>query len=422
MYRANQPSFIAHMALQLITKSPEVKLAEAINDIRDFSNWHAVHFNLDQLLDEYKSDYQIKIAINLINDLLKAHDGTIFILSDRGIVVLARGAETNLINKLVFQLRYLYMDDPLAYKEDGQENPRFCTAYELASERGAFVEFVSQRMAAIVRKNTPNRPRTPEPAVSQSGTDTVVVDLCAERLARVEEDLKRADILKSVRRQPVCAVLPSGVRNVFDELYIHIAHLRKELKAEVDFFSNRWLFKYLTQILDQRMLSLASADPKRYFGSPVSLNLNAETLLSDAFSKFDAIIPPAMKVSIVIEVPIVDVFADLTGFTVARNEVQKMGYRICLDGLNASMLANIDRERLKADLVKVQWNADAQGDLQSQENKDFAAAVQRCGAKRVILCRCDSKQAVEFGQALGISLFQGRYIDALITPDMAVLN
>lgn len=410
------------MTLQLIGKSSEVKLAEIINDIKDFENWHAVHFNLDQLLDEYKSDYQIKIAINLINDLLKSHEGTIFILSDRGIVVLARGAESNLINKLVFQLRYLYMDDPLAYREDGQENPAFCTVYELGSERGAFVEFISRRMAAIVRKNAPVRPKQPELVVSQSGTGVTVVDLSAARLASVEEDLRRADIMKSVRRQPICAVLPSGVRNVFDELYIHIAHLRKELKAEVDFFSNRWLFKYLTQILDQRMLALASADPKRYFSGPVSLNLNAETLLSDAFSKFDAVIPPEMKVSIVIEVPIVDVFADLTGFTIARNEIQKMGYRVCLDGLNAPMLANIDRERLKADLVKVQWNADAQSDLQSQENKDFAAAVQRCGAKRVILCRCDTRSAVEFGQSLGISLFQGRYLDSLLNPDMAVLN
>jgi hypothetical protein len=410
------------MALQLIAKSSEVKLAEAINDIKDFADWHAVHLNLDRLLEEYKSDYQIKIAINLINDLLKANEGTIFILSDRGIVVLARGAEANLVNKLVFQLRYLYMDDPLAYREDGQENPSFCTVYDLATERGAFVEFVSQRMAAIVRKSTPARPRAPEPVVSQSGTGVTVVDLSAARLAHIEEDLKRADVLKSVRRQPVCAVLPSGVRNVFDELYIHIAHLRKELKAEVDFFSNRWLFKYITQILDQRMLALASANPKHYFGSPVSLNLNAETLLSTAFSQFDAVIPAAMKVSIVIEVPIVDVFADITGFTVARNEVQKMGYRICLDGLNAAMLANIDREKLKADLVKVQWNADAQSDLQSQDNKDFAAAVQRCGAKRVILCRCDTQAAVDFGQGLGISLFQGRYVDSLLNPDLAVSN
>jgi hypothetical protein len=409
------------MPLQLINKVSEVKLAEAINDLTDFKGWHAVHFNLHRLLDEYKSDYQIKIAINLINDLLKSYNGTIFILSDRGIVVFCHGAEKNLVNKLIFQLRYLYMDDPLAYIEDGQENPEFCTLYDLTSDRGAFVNFVSQRMAAIVRKAAPAR-RVHEPTVSQSGTGVTVVDLSASRLFGVEEDLRAANILKSVRRQPVCAVLPSGVKKVFDELYIHIAHLRREIDAEVDFFSNRWLFKYLTQILDQRMLTLAGADPKRYFETPVSLNLNAETLLTAEFSNFDAAIPAAMKVGIVIEVPVVDVFADMTGFIVARNEVQKLGYRVCLDGLTTTMLAALDREKLKADLVKVQWNADAESDLQSQSNKDFAAAVQRCGSKRIILCRCDTKQAVDYGQALGISLFQGRYIDSMVNPDATMLN
>jgi EAL domain-containing protein (putative c-di-GMP-specific phosphodiesterase class I) len=408
------------MALQLIAKSSEVKLAEAINDIADFADWHAVHFNFNRLRDEYKSDYQIKIAINLINDLLKAHSGSIFILSDRGIVVLCDGAEKTLISKLVFQLRYLYMDDPLAYREDGQENSSFSTLYELASERGAFVNFVSQRMAGVVRKSAPARSRTEEPVTD---VGAAVADLDASLLAGVEDNLRRANVLKSVRRQPVCAVLPGGVKKVFDELYIHIAHLRRELEAEVDFFSNRWLFKYLTQILDQRMLTLTGADPKRYFETPVSLNLNAETLLSSTFSEFDARIPAAMKVGIVLEVPIVDVFADITGFIVARSEVQKLGYRICLDGLNAAMLANIDREKLKADLVKVQWNADAQSDLRSQENKDLVAAITRCGSKRIILCRCDTKQAVDYGQALGISLFQGRYIDGLLNPTaMAMEN
>ncbi len=44
-------------------------------------------------------------------------------------------------------------------------------------------------------------------------------------------------------------------------------------------------------------------------------------------------------------------------------------------------------------------------------------AVQTTGTNRVILCRCDNRSAVEFGQALGISLFQGRYLDTFSNPD-----
>lgn len=34
--------------------------------------------------------------------------------------------------------------------------------------------------------------------------------------------------------------------------------------------------------------------------------------------------------------------------------------------------------------------------------------------ERTILSRCDSKAAIKVSQKLGISLFQGRYIDSLI--------
>lgn len=409
------------MPLQLFARAAEVKLVENLNAIEDADGWRAIHFHLDKLLEEYRSDYQIKIAINLINDLLKPYEGGIFVLSDRSIVVLADGMDKAIQNKLIFQLRYLYMDDLLAYKENGQENPGFSTSYDLAREWKGFMDFCSQRMAMVVRK-TPPKPRTMavEDAPDQPRG---VVDLSVARLVAIEHDLKHVDLSKVLRRQPVCAVMPgASVRKVFDEIYLHIAHLRHTLKAEVDFLSNRWLFKYLTHTLDERMLGLIKEDPQHYSAAPISLNLNVETLLSSAFSAFDAALAPVTKVGIVIEIPVVDVFADIIGFSVARDEVQKLGYRVCLDGLTTKSFVQIDRDKLKLDLLKIQWNADAQSDLKTPENQALAQAIAACGARRVILCRCDGKQAVEYGQALGLSLFQGRYIDSLLGPAAAMEN
>ena len=44
-------------------------------------------------------------------------------------------------------------------------------------------------------------------------------------------------------------------------------------------------------------------------------------------------------------------------------------------------------------------------------------AVKKCGANRIIMCRCDSQNAVDFGKSIGISLFQGHYIEELIKDD-----
>ena len=212
------------------------------------------------------------------------------------------------------------------------------------------------------------------------------------------------------------------VRRVFDEMYININHLRQMLRSEVDFLSNRWLFKYITRILDERMIELIRHNPKRYLDTPISVNLNVETILSSWFTEFDAVIKPQERVSIIIEVPVIDVFADMNAFMLARAKAQKLGYRICIDGLTVPSFISINREKLGADLIKVQWNADVQADLQTEENRELAVAVQAAGNNRVILCRCDNRSAIEYGHGLGISLFQGRYLDTLLNPTAKVVN
>ncbi|MDE3037474.1 MAG: hypothetical protein KGJ21_03320 [Pseudomonadota bacterium] len=411
------------MTVEIITRSAEIKLMQALSAIRDESaGWHAVHFHLSGLMDEYKSDYQVKIAINLIHDLLK-NDVSIYVIDNGDIVVLSPRLEKTAIGKLIFQLRYLYMDDPLAYTGGGQENPAFSTAYDLKYQWKEFHGICLQRMQ-VQSRNAPiieyrAGGRTPE-ITEEKEKSPDDRKLSPHKLAGIERDLTRADLNKVMRRQPVCAVLPGagGVRRVFDELYIHIAHLRRMLNSEVDFLSNRWLFKYLTGILDERMIALIGHHPGRYLDSPISLNLNVETLLSPHFAEFNALVSPAARVSIVIEVPVVDVFADMPAFITARLEVQKLGYRVCLDGLTVDSFASINREKLGLDLVKVQWNAGVKDGGASA----MAEAVKITGNNRVILCRCDNHAAVEYGQSLGISLFQGRYLDSLLDPTGKVSN
>lgn len=422
-----------------VSKDSEVKLVETLNAIaEERGHWQAAHFYLGDLLEEFKSPYQTKIAVNMVGDLLRDYTGGQYVFSDGSIVVLGRDVPQQLMQKLIFQLRYLHMDDPLAYSADGQENQEFCSYYVLEREWQVFYDECTRRMTFVAKKGLPSqvaaagRAKAEEQRVQAaesplkidtSGNSARTSPFSAARLANVEADLVHADLSRAVRRQPVCAVLPGNpVRPVFDELYTNISHLRQILRADIDFLGNKWLFKYLTQILDERVLFLLRHNPSRYLESPISLNLNVETLMSDGFLDFDAVIKPAVKVSMVIEIHVMDVFSDITAFNYVRGNVQKMGYRVCLDGLNTASLLQIDRQRLGCDLVKLQWNADLEADLNSPENKALQAAIKQCGPNRIILCRCDSKHAIHYGQAMGISLFQGRHLDMLLNPSAKIAN
>jgi EAL domain-containing protein (putative c-di-GMP-specific phosphodiesterase class I) len=425
----------SNVTMQLVSVGSEAKLVEFLATIReDSSEWSGIHFAFSLLMEQYRSDYQIKIALNMIKDLLKQDEGTIYLCKDSTVFVLVKAVTKQQLEKVVFQLRYLFMDDPLAYTPDGEENSAFCMTYDLAQSYDAFATVARGKMLdgkrggdalpSMRKAGDASAPRQVQGnAAAHVKTDKNARLLNATAIAHMERDLVNADLSNVMRRQPVCAAIPDMmVRRVFDEMYINIAHLRQMMRVEADIVSNRWLFKYLTEVLDYRVLHMIQHNPARHLESPISLNLNVRTLLSDEFMEFDASIKPSMKVSVVVELQISDVFEDMRAFAIARNSIQKLGYRVCLDGVTDMSFTQVDRERLGFDLVKLQWNADIPSDLQTKENKRISDAVKACGSNRVILTRCDNRKAVDYGQALGISLFQGRYLDKLMNPLAKVEN
>ena len=75
----------------------------------------------------------------------------------------------------------------------------------------------------------------------------------------------------------------------------------------------------------------------------------------------------------------------------------------------------IDRERLGIDLVKVFWSPDLGDPARPERAAEVKAAIERVGKLRVIIAQCDNADAVRFGHDSGVHLFQGRYIDQLLS-------
>jgi hypothetical protein len=170
------------------------------------------------------------------------------------------------------------------------------------------------------------------------------------------------------------------------------------------------------------MISLIRHQPRFYFRDSISLNFNIVTLLSRNFAELNALIEPNVRNSIVIEISIGDVFSDILAYFTAQRFLKQQGYRLCLDGLNSYSLPQINREHLGFDLMKLQWNAETEGHLNELDYRHLAAVVEKCGRNRIILTRCDSKYAIDYGQGLGLSLFQGRHLDKILHPNAKVEN
>ena len=69
-----------------------------------------------------------------------------------------------------------------------------------------------------------------------------------------------------------------------------------------------------------------------------------------------------------------------------------------------------------ADIAKLIWHTDLV-DGGEELHAQIRNIAKRGGPDRLILCRCDNRESIDFGRSMGINMFQGRYVENLIAED-----
>jgi hypothetical protein len=379
-------------------------------------DWRAVHLHLSKLRAQNRRHYQLRVAASEFDGLLRKFKSELFQLCNGDIVFLWHGGGTADVDPVVLRLRYLFSDDPLANGAGGvepEEDPdgwpapleedlssKFCTWYELEREYDRLcvhLEELAEALQSGAANDAGGRQQPLDPAL----------------LARLEANLASMDLASLSRCQSICAVLPKGgPQPLFSEMHIAIRDLANALLPGVDLTADTWLFQRLAESLDRRLLKcLATREVSAPQGA-ISLNLRLATLLSPEFLKFDHEFRDGAVGPVIIELQLIDIFAELGAYLFIREFVRDRGYLICIDGLHHLHLPLIDRKRLGADMVKVIWSPDLLDFTNEERRAELRGAIKRAGVDRVILCRCDSTEAIRWGQSFGIRLFQGHYIDS----------
>lgn len=314
------------------------------------------------------------------------------------------------VQEAVQKLRTLFSDEGM-FEEDGVLQP-FDSWFEVVRDAEELARMARryQDLAATLQaesgKSGHKGGRVPSKIIS--------MNLDSRSLSRIVDLLANAKLAQFVRRQPVCAVgFNQPVQAVFEECYVSFQDLQATVCPTINIYADKLLFQYLTRAVDKRMLSLAMEDLAAFTKTPVSMNLNVETLLSEQFLEFDRRMTELAipRGRVVIELQRIDIFSDFGGFSFARDYLLELGYTICVDGMTHQSLQFIDRNQLKIDFVKMIWSPELTDTLPARKLAEMKEVVRRTGAARLILTRCDNDAALRFGRSVGISLFQGRYFD-----------
>lgn len=386
--------------------SAEAQLLRHVRRLgEDLPGQRALHFHLSRLQRHNRRDKHLQIAANMLDEVVQRFEGRLFRLESADIIVTCKGARRKTLEGAAELLRYLFSDDPLAQHDDAGDE--FCSLFDLEHDYARFVALVQRLNEAQLRRRATELPRPAEepPRPQRRPLDP-------EHLGEILGIVNRADLSGMLRRQTVWSLpADAGAQPLFEELFVSIEELGQALAPDYQLANDRWLFQYLTQALDRRVLSLLSRDYPAATRS-LSLNINVASLLSPEFSEFEERLPVRARGNIMLELQLADVWSDFGAFLFAANLAKQRGYRLLIDAVRYRALPLIDPRPLHADYVKLVWD-DALLALEPEDALEFRRALDRLAPARIVLMRCDRAEAVQFGQAAGISLFQGWYIDRL---------
>ena len=297
-------------------------------------------------------------------------------------------------------------EDPFFSAGDGMRN-EFNTYYDLEDQFAELVACIEALVQARVEHDMNVR--------SKRKANGAGKPLDPTNLAAIEKAITQADLSSMTSRQAICELGDEGrAKPLFYELFTSIGALQKTLLPDQDLFADRWLFQYLTTRLDERMLAWLSKNDDSTLKRSFSLNINISSVLSPRFLEFDALLDKERRSTIVIELQKIDVFMDVARFLFTREFLLDRGYRICMDGLTAMSLPYVDRKNLGFDLVKLHWTPQLRQQIEGKQGDRLREAIETTNPRRIIMMRCESDDAIELGRELGISLFQGYFIDHLL--------
>ncbi|MGF1592334.1 MAG: hypothetical protein ACFCUW_03585 [Kiloniellaceae bacterium] len=397
------------------SQQPRLQEQALLNHIKRLERTGGNHFAVEVHLSKLVAFQGLPECFEVVRVMLAREarkvDASLYEIFNRNLfVVYPRDALARMDEALARVSQVVGIDPFFATGAEAERD--FCSYFDVDSQFGELIDRIETLVQARDESDRKSR--------GAGKGDGLGKPLDLANLASLEKIIAQADLSAMTSRQPVCEMGDDGrPLPLFYELFTSIGALQQTLMPGQNLNSDRWLFQYLTQKLDQRMLAWLCKNDDATLKHSFSLNINIASVLSQRFLEFDALLDKTRRSTIVIELQQMDVFADVARYLFAREFLLDRGYRICLDGLTALALPLIDRKKLGFDLVKLHWTPQLRQQIEGKDGSRLRAAIQAVNPRRIILMRCESDDAIELGNEHGISLFQGHFLDHLLAEKIS---
>lgn len=390
----------------------EARLADYLERLGpDTRDGVAVHLHLGNLRAEHRQPFHRRLCHEVLRPVVERHKGTLYQTISEDLILVLFGIDGDQVDELLGRLRLLYAADTLSENTRLAQSGRFSTVYRFDDALDDF-KMLAKRLLKAWKAAQDDSVKAPEPPTPVE----------ARHLPQLLSVLHGADIGPMTRRQSVCVMVGGNPpQPIFSELYVDYEKLSRQLLANADLTAHRWYRYALDDVILERLLTWFHKERLYEGAEPVAIKLSLAGLTSESFLTLDRKANEAVRKKIIFELREADLFSDMGAGLFVRDYLQSRGYRVALDELNHLTLPLIGRERLGFDFIKLRWGPDYETAIVDGERKALASAIERIGRARIVLTECGNARAVDIGQTLGITMFQGAYVETMLRFDSGAL-
>ena len=384
------------------------------NNNQDVKMFMSLYLQLNLVNKKFLGEQTLISLREVFSSQVKSGNARLFDLPNNDILLIFTKTIKDEIFPALVKVRFLLQEDEVVAKFADLQESKVAVIWDLEQNYENLVSLLDD----IYKKsqNIVAKPIASAQAINffETSKKISIEPFSTAMLDKLQKIIAVSDFSSFIRRQAICAVIgKSSPQRVFEEVYVSIPDMRDSLLPNVNLTSNAWLFLALTEELDRRVLGIIARHDDGSLRGNFSVNINVSTILSDDFLRFDESIDSSQRKSIVLELQLVDIFSDIRAFDLAKTFARSKGYKICIDGITVDKLEYVNRTKLDCDLMKIAWHPEF-GKIMN-EDKHFTDYANKSERAKIILCRVDDEKAIEVGNSLGINLYQGRYVQKLLS-------
>ena len=376
-----------------------VGLAELTGLVRDCSvsgvERRVLLLRTDLLPDRLARPHHLRLAQEAVEPLIGADRARRHELAGGQMAISWRGDAAERLQRVLEGLGHLLQDAPL----EAPVLSELVRLFDLPRDGAALLAVASGSGGQAAGHNLLVDPLS----LVAGPEDPVRPPLDLVSIEAIEMQLAAANVARFARRRMVCRVSATNFTPGWETRFLSIQELMTELCPGRNAYAEPWLFRRLTRMLDRRMLALLSAPAELREAGPFGLDLNVGGVLSPEFQRFDSTLPTRLRGQTVLNLHPADVMGDLPSFRFASAFARARGYLVLLRAITPPMLPMLDLAALELDFVELRWSPTLLG---------FDPSALRAGTARWLLARADERDAIRWGRAVGIGLFQGNAVRA----------